>query len=118
MKSLVVSALAILAAASVVSPAFALPKLHNVVLVPGAFADAGSWKKVSEILRAKGYKVTTVEAPLTSLADDVAATKAVLDAVDGHVILVGHSWGGRRDRRGRQRCEGEIPCVCIRIRTG
>jgi len=66
----------------------------NIVLVHGAFADASSWDKVAGILSAKGYNVTQVANPLTSLADDVAATKTVLDAQDGPTVLVGHSWGG------------------------
>ena len=74
--------------------ALAAEPARNVVLVHGAFADATSWDKVAQILSSKGYHVTQVANPLTSLADDVAATKAVLDAQDGPTVLVGHSWGG------------------------
>jgi pimeloyl-ACP methyl ester carboxylesterase len=66
----------------------------NIVLVHGAWAGASSWDNVARLLRAKGYHVTAVENPLTSLGDDVAATKAVLDAQVGPTVLVGHSWGG------------------------
>ena len=66
----------------------------TVVLVHGAFADGSSWERVIPLLRAKGLKVVAVQNPLTSLADDVAATKRALDASTGPVILVGHSWGG------------------------
>jgi len=66
----------------------------TVVLVHGAFATAASWDKVADILRKKGITVATVDNPLTSLADDVAATKAVLAKQTGPVVLVGHSWGG------------------------
>lgn len=76
------------------SAALAAEPAKNVVLVHGAFADETSWDKVAEILSAKGYHVTQVANPLTSLADDVAATKAALDAQDGPTVLVGHSWGG------------------------
>ena len=69
-------------------------KSHNIVLVHGAFADASSWDKVARILRHKGFHVTEVANPLTSLDDDVAATKAALDAQDGPTVLVGHSWAG------------------------
>ena len=69
-------------------------KSHNIVLVHGAFADQTSWDQVAKILRHKGFHVTEVANPLTSLGDDVAATNAVLDAQDGPTILVGHSWGG------------------------
>jgi pimeloyl-ACP methyl ester carboxylesterase len=66
----------------------------TVVLVHGAFADGSSWDKVIPLLQAKGLHVVAVQNPLTSLADDVAATKRVIDAQSGPVILVGHSWGG------------------------
>src|SRR3984893_12488849 len=66
----------------------------TVVLVHGAFADGSSWEKVIPLLQAKGLKVVAVQNPLTSLADDVAATKRALDAQNGPVVLVGHSWAG------------------------
>ena len=66
----------------------------TVVLVHGAFADGSSWEKVIPLLQAKGLQVVAVQNPLTSLADDVAATRRALDASTGPVILVGHSWGG------------------------
>ena len=66
----------------------------TVVLIHGAFADGSSWDKVIPLLQAKGLKVIAVQNPLTSLADDVAAGKRVIDAQNGPVILVGHSWGG------------------------
>jgi pimeloyl-ACP methyl ester carboxylesterase len=73
-----------------------LPKgaVHNVVLVHGAFVDQTSWQPVADILTKKGYNVTLVENPLTSLAADVDATKQALAKQDGKTILVGHSWGG------------------------
>ena len=66
----------------------------TVVLVHGAFADGSAWNRVVPRLQAKGLKVVSVQNPLTSLADDVAATRRVLDAQSGLVVLVGHSWGG------------------------
>ena len=68
--------------------------VKNIVFVHGAFADGSSWAKVITILQAKGYNVTVVQNPLTSFADDVAATKRALALQTGPVILVGHSWGG------------------------
>ena len=68
--------------------------IRNVVLVHGAFADGSGWRGVYDNLTARGYKVTIVQNPLTSLADDVAATRRVLDLQTGPTILVGHSWGG------------------------
>jgi pimeloyl-ACP methyl ester carboxylesterase len=69
-------------------------KVKNIVLVHGAFADGTSWSKIIPILEARGYHVTAVQNPLTSLSDDVAATKRILALQDGPAILVGHSWGG------------------------
>lgn len=69
-------------------------KIKNVVLVHGAFADGSGWKALYEALVKKGFHVSVVQNPLTSLEDDVAATKVVLDNQDGPTILVGHSWGG------------------------
>jgi pimeloyl-ACP methyl ester carboxylesterase len=73
-----------------------LPKgaVHNIVLVHGAFVDQSSWQPVADILTKKGYNVTLVENPLTSLAADVDATKQALAKQDGKTVLVGHSWGG------------------------
>jgi pimeloyl-ACP methyl ester carboxylesterase len=70
------------------------PEIKNVVLVHGAFADGSGWRRVYDLLTARGYRVSIVQNPLTSFADDVAATHRVLDAQDGPAILVGHSWGG------------------------
>src|SRR5262249_45078207 len=69
-------------------------KKPAIVLVHGAFADGSSWAKVIPILQAKGYDVTAVQNPLTSFADDVAATNRALAQQEGPVILVGHSWAG------------------------
>lgn len=70
------------------------PDAPTVVLVHGAFADASSWDKVAARLQKNGVPVTTVDNPLTSLADDVAATQRAIAAAPGKVVLVGHSWGG------------------------
>ena len=66
----------------------------TVVLIHGAFADGSSWDKVIPLLEARGLRVVAVQNPLTSLADDAASVKRVIDAQSGPVILVGHSWGG------------------------
>ena len=85
------AAVALLSAA--VAPARAEP-VKNVVLVHGAFADGSGWRRVVDILARDGYAVSVVQEPLTSLADDVAATRRVVDLQQGPVILVGHSYGG------------------------
>src|SRR5580658_5804808 len=68
--------------------------VKNVVLVHGAWADGNSWAKVIPLLEERGLHVVAVQNPLSSLADDVAATKRIIDAQDGPVVLVGHSYGG------------------------
>jgi len=68
--------------------------IKNIVLVHGAFADGSSWKAIYDILSKKGFNVSIVQNPLSSLKDDVAATNSVLNRQDGPAILVGHSWGG------------------------
>ncbi|SDG32810.1 alpha/beta fold hydrolase [Pelagibacterium luteolum] len=68
--------------------------ITNVVLVHGAWADGSGWREIYDILTDQGYAVSIVQNPLTSLADDVAATDRVLDRQDGPAILVGHSYGG------------------------
>jgi len=69
-------------------------KETNVVLVHGGFVDGSGWESVYKILRKEGYAVSIVQNPTISLADDVAATKLIIDAQNGPVILVGHSYGG------------------------
>lgn len=69
-------------------------KVTNVLLVHGAWADGSSWSKVIPLLEAKGLKVTAVQLPLTSLADDVATVKRAFALEDGPFLLVGHSYGG------------------------
>lgn len=68
--------------------------VKNVVLVHGAWADGSCWTEVIPRLQAQGFNVTAVQNPLTSLADDVAATKRVLAMQDGPTVLVGHSYAG------------------------
>lgn len=85
------------AVASISGSAAAAPKagsVRNVVLVHGAFADGSGWKPVADLLRADGYVVSIVQQPMTSIADDVAATKRILDMQSGPAVLVGHSYGG------------------------
>src|SRR6476619_6074399 len=95
MKNLTTSlaAAAALCFAATATPASADP-LKNIVLVHGAWVDASGWKPVYEILTKDGFHVTMVQEPETSFADDVAATKRVLDLQDGPTLLVGHSYGG------------------------
>ena len=68
--------------------------IKNVVLVHGGFVDGSGWQGVHAELRKRGFTVTVVQNPTTSLADDVAVTKRALAALDGPALLVGHSYGG------------------------
>jgi pimeloyl-ACP methyl ester carboxylesterase len=85
--------LAALTLASKALPAAAAP-VKNIVLVHGAWVDASGWRPIYEILSEKGFNVSMVQEPETSFADDVAATKRLLDLQDGPTLLVGHSYGG------------------------
>ena len=67
---------------------------RNVVLVHGAYADGSCWSEVIARLQRTGLNATAVQNPLTSLADDVAATRRILALQDGPTVLVGHSWAG------------------------
>ncbi|WP_199754278.1 alpha/beta fold hydrolase [Dyella dinghuensis] len=66
----------------------------SVVLVHGGFVDGSGWESVYDILKHDGYDVSIVQNPTSSLADDVAFTRRVLDKQSGPVVLVGHSYGG------------------------
>jgi pimeloyl-ACP methyl ester carboxylesterase len=65
-----------------------------IVLVHGGFVDGSGWEGVYQTLKKDGYEVSVVQNPTDSLAGDVAATHAVVDAQEKPVILVGHSYGG------------------------
>jgi pimeloyl-ACP methyl ester carboxylesterase len=66
----------------------------NVVLVHGGFVDGSGWEAVYQSLRKSGFTVSVVQNPTISLGGDVDATRRVIAAQDGPVILVGHSYGG------------------------
>src|SRR5579859_4359635 len=68
--------------------------IKNIVIVHGAFADASGWEAAYHLLVSKGYTVTLVQKPASTLQADVEATKAALYRQEGDVLLVGHSWGG------------------------
>jgi len=69
-------------------------KINHVVLVHGGFVDGSGWEGVYRALVQKGFKVSIVQNSTISLGDDIAATRRVIKAQDGPVILVGHSYGG------------------------
>jgi pimeloyl-ACP methyl ester carboxylesterase len=72
----------------------ALQRANNVVLVHGLFADGSSWSEVIALLQARGLNVTSVQNPLTTLDEAVAACRRVLDRQDGPTVLAGHSFSG------------------------
>lgn len=88
------SAVAFGLAASTLAFATQAAEIKNIVIVHGALADGSGWRKATEILEKHGFKVSIVQEPITSLADDVAATNRVLDLQSGPSLLVGHSYGG------------------------
>src|ERR1700742_2162046 len=70
-------------------------ELPNIVLVHGAWADGSCWSTVIESLQSRGYTVTAPQFPETSLADDVARLRHVLNGQSGSTVVVGHSYGGQ-----------------------
>ncbi|HTW33914.1 MAG TPA: alpha/beta hydrolase [Rhizomicrobium sp.] len=73
---------------------FASAAAVSIVLVHGGFVDGSGWQGVYNILKKDGYSVSIVQNPTLTLEGDVAATKQVIDAQKGPVVLVGHSYGG------------------------
>src|ERR1700742_3467990 len=69
-------------------------QVKDIVLVHGAFSDGSGWKKVYTILKNRGYNVSIVNHPNTSVEEDIAATNRVLERHNGPVLLVAHSYGG------------------------
>src|SRR6201992_254412 len=75
-------------------PMNAGPEVKNIVLVHGGFVDGSGWQGVYDALKADGYTVAVVQNPTLSLEGAAAATRRVIDALDGPAVLVGHSYGG------------------------
>ncbi|MBK5395955.1 alpha/beta hydrolase [Pseudomonas sp. TH39(2020)] len=90
----IVGALIVVAAFPAAASSLPQTKVHNIVLVHSALVDGSSWKGVYDQLTKDGFKVSIVAHTQTSLAEDVAATKRVLDQQDGPAVLVGASYGG------------------------
>jgi len=86
--------LLLLFACSAISAQNEQHRIHNIVLVHGAWADGSGWRGVDEILAKDGYIVSMVREPETTFQEDVAATKRILSLQDGPCILVAHSYGG------------------------
>jgi pimeloyl-ACP methyl ester carboxylesterase len=97
-----------LSTAQVAAQTAAPVEARNVVFVHGAWADGSSWSEVIPLLQAAGLRVTSVQNPLTSLADAAAETRRALALQDGPTVLAGHSWSGTlvsevgRTRRSRR----------------
>jgi pimeloyl-ACP methyl ester carboxylesterase len=90
----VVASLAVLLLIPGLAQAAPAAPIKNVVLVHGAFADGAGWRGVYDILKKDGFNVSVVQNPTISLAGDVKVTRQVIDAQNGPVVLVGHSYGG------------------------
>ena len=94
------TSLAMAAAGAMIAPAFGAEekskpsRANNVVLVHGLFADGSSWSEVIPLLQAHGLNVTSVQNPLTTLEEAVAACRKVLDRQNGATVLAGHSFSG------------------------
>jgi pimeloyl-ACP methyl ester carboxylesterase len=71
-----------------------MSEVKNILLVHGFWTDASCYSDIIPKLQSEGYEVIAVQNPLTSLEEDIAATRRALDRTEGKCILVGHSWGG------------------------
>jgi len=89
----VITAAALLAMGGAMAHAETRPA-KDIVIVHGVLVDASGWRAVHDILSKDGFHVTIVQEPLTSLAEDIEATKRAIDQQTGPVVLVGHSYGG------------------------
>ncbi len=89
-------ALALMTAICSATVAHAEPKAtaKDIVIFHGALVDGSGWRAVHDILIKDGFHVSIVQEPLTGLAEDVDATKRIIDQQSGPVVLVGHSYGG------------------------
>jgi pimeloyl-ACP methyl ester carboxylesterase len=91
---LMAAASAIGVAVTGASAAQPVPRARNVVMVHGLFADGSCWSEVIPRLQAAGLNVTSVQNPLTTLEESVAAAQRALAMQDGPTVLVGHSFSG------------------------
>lgn len=94
MKTIKILAFALLLTLSTVKTYSQETAKPTIIFVHGIWADGSSFTNQIVALQAKGYPVISVQNPITSLGDDVAATKRAITQAKGNVILVGHSWGG------------------------
>ena len=94
MKFLPTLAIALAMAPPMLASAAEPAGAKNIVIVPGSFVDGSGWRVVHDILFHKGYKVSVVQQPHTTLDEDISATREILDQQVGPVVLVGHSSGG------------------------
>lgn len=66
----------------------------TIVLIHGAFADSASWNGVIPLLQGKGFRVVAAANPLRGVSSDASYVSSLIAALDGSVVLVGHSYGG------------------------
>jgi pimeloyl-ACP methyl ester carboxylesterase len=90
-----------------------MPNKPNIVLVHGAWADASSWSKLIPILQEAGYNVAATQQNLVSLADDAELARRVVEAQEGPVLLVGHSYGGAIITEAAHLCPNVVGLVYI-----
>jgi pimeloyl-ACP methyl ester carboxylesterase len=85
----------------------------KIVLVHGAWADASSWSRVIPVLSQAGYSVSAAQNPMTSLADDVEVVRRLVEAQDGPVLLVAHSYGGVVITEAAHKCPNVVGMVYV-----
>ena len=85
----------------------------SIVLVHGAWADGSSWGKVIPLLAEAGFNVVATQQNLLSLADDAEIARRTIEALEGPVLLVGHSYGGAVITETAHLCSNLIGLVYI-----
>ncbi len=90
-----------------------MSKKPNILLVHGAWADGSSWGKVITILTEAGYNIIATQQKLVSLEDDAETVSRAAEALDGPVLLVGHSYGGAIITEAAHLCPNVIGLVYI-----
>lgn len=90
-----------------------MSKKPNILLVHGAWADGSSWGKVIPHLTEAGYNIVATQQKLVSLEDDAETVRRAAEALDGPVLLVGHSYGGAVITEAAHVCPNVIGLVYI-----
>jgi pimeloyl-ACP methyl ester carboxylesterase len=90
-----------------------MSKKPNILLVHGAWADGSSWSKVIHLLSEAGFTIVATQQKLVSLEEDAETVRRAAEALEGPVLLVGHSYGGAIITEAAHICPNVIGLVYI-----